>query len=159
MILTDILKNDILKNGQAIYSCLLVLNLFLYICLRWAPAVRDADGPLIPDTLLPHKGRQGGKPAYFFHWNSQEKALSLSSFSAEVMLILWTGTSIVWEIKFAFKTEMSTLDILLFSPVFLASEEYSRSQLAIWTKPNPLFVREAENLLSFCESLSQNYWI
>lgn len=88
MILTDILKNDILKNGQAIYSCLLVLNLFLYICLRWAPAVRDADGPLIPDTLLPHKGRQGGKPAYFFHWNSQEKALSLSSFSAEVMLIL-----------------------------------------------------------------------
>lgn len=61
---------------------------FTYLSLRWAPAVCYTNGPLISDTLLPHKGRQRGKPALFFHWNSQEKMLFLTSFSAEVMLIL-----------------------------------------------------------------------
>lgn len=71
---------------------------FTNLSLRWAPAVCYTDGPFISDTLLPHKGRQGGKPALFFHWNSQKKELFLTSFSAEVMLILRRGTSIITEI-------------------------------------------------------------
>jgi len=68
---------------------------FTYLSLRWTPAVCYTNGPLISHTLLPHKGRQGGKPALFFHWNSQEKMLFLTSFSAEVMLTLQRGASII----------------------------------------------------------------
>lgn len=68
------------------------------LSLRWAPAVCYTNGPLISDTLLPHKGRKGGKPTLFFHCNSQEKTLFLASLSAEFMLILQREASIIMEI-------------------------------------------------------------
>lgn len=65
---------------------------------RWAPAVCYTNGPLISDTLLPHKGRQRGKPALFFYLEfSGENVISDFS-SAKVVLILQRVASIIMEI-------------------------------------------------------------
>lgn len=71
---------------------------FVFLSPRWAPAVCYTHGPLISDTLLPHKGRQGGKPALLFSLEFSGENIISDFSSAEVMLILQRVASIVMEI-------------------------------------------------------------